>query len=108
LANIASEGASKTEQRKESDTSKEISEQILDTALQSNSMIQALSGEQRDMLTLLVQNQVRKTTEMNLTGEKRKRETSSLDFDLSAPPSNDDLQFMLSNLAKQLGDNGGE
>lgn len=109
LANIASEGASKTEQPKESDTSKELSEQILDAALQSNGMLNALSGEQRDMLALLVQNQVKKATDTNITGDKRKRETNSLDFDqLSSPPSNDDLQFMLSNLAKQMGDNGGE
>jgi hypothetical protein len=107
LANIASEGASKTEHSKETGGSKDVPGQTFDAVLQSNGLQNSLNTEQRDMLGVLFQQPPRKETDTSTTGGKRKRDSSSLDFDELSPPSNDDFQFLLSSLAKQMSNNAG-
>lgn len=108
LANIASENASKTEESKESDDSKHMSGQMLDLALQSNGLQNSLSTEQRDMLALLLQQPLSKESGTSITGEKRKRDSNSLELNetLTQQP-NDDLQCLLSSLAKHMSNNAG-
>lgn len=107
LVSNISEGASKTEHSKGSANNNDSSGEFFDAALQFSGLQHGLSSEQQDMLAMLLKQPTSRLPDASITGDKRKRESSTLEFDnLTMPPSNDDLRLLLSSLAKEMANKG--
>lgn len=102
VSNLSSDGASKTDMSKGSETAKDIPGQKTDPGLSFSGLPNSLSVEQRDLLSALLQQSMSIELDKNDHQGKRKRE-STIDLEkLMATPSQDDLQFLLSSFAWQL------